>query len=106
MLLKRRDMKRNEVEALLAIEGLKIQITPVIWGKRYKKIKKASATRDNGRYEYWEAKIGFITEVENDPRIAVITHKGTFFSMCSSTGLTNHEAASNAYKQHKKYSVL
>lgn len=98
-------MLRNEVEALLAIEGLKLKLDRIVWGKRYKYLKNAYSTKASGRYECWVAKIGFITEVEDDRRIAIKTPKDTFFAMVSAEGLTNHQAAILAYKKHLMYSA-
>lgn len=70
-------MLRQEVEALLKIEGLELTM---------------ELCRNPIGKDIWKASIGFGLP---------ITHKD--FIMCSAYGVTNHGAASKVYKKHLNY---
>ena len=71
-------MLRDEVEALLKIEGLQLHVQVYPWQNGNWRI---------GINEVWKAEVGF----------------GLPFPMCTGWGMTNHQAATNAYKKHLKY---
>jgi hypothetical protein len=71
-------MLRDEVEALLKIEGLELtmELCKSHWGK-----------------DVWRASIGFNLPIPSKEA----------FTMCSAYGVTNHGAASKAYRKHLNY---
>ena len=71
-------MLKEEVEALLKLEGLYLYMYP------------PKSPKGN-----WKAEIGWILPITNRK-----------FHMCSGWGVTNHHAASKAYKSHVKYKNL
>lgn len=74
-------MKRNEVEAILKIEDgeLVLRVMPFLYRGKIKRVYE----------EYWQAEIG------------VLSPENQFIPVSAGHGDTNHQAASNAYKQFK-----
>jgi len=76
-------MLRDEVEALLKLEGLQLYVQVYPWQNGNWRI---------GINEVWNAEVGFGLPLTD-----------TKFPMCTGWGMTNHQAATNAYKKHLKY---
>ena len=76
-------MLRQEVEALLKIEGLKLYVRVHPWQNGNWRV---------GINEVWEAEVGFHLPTTDKE-----------FRMCSAWSMTNHQAATNAYKKHMKF---
>lgn len=76
-------MLRQEVEALLKMEGLKLYVQVYPWQNGNWRV---------GVNEVWKAEVGF-----------PLALTGNDFHMCTGWGMTNHQAATNAYKKHMKF---
>lgn len=76
-------MKREEVEAILKIEGsdLILRVKPFLYRGKVKRIYE----------EYWHAQIG------------VLSPEDEFIYLANAQGDTNHKAATNALKEFFRY---